>query len=352
MPRYEQGGNPEQNEQHAGRTRERQRQRQGNEAHASTAESPRKTEVTAQLPRPPKYFFAEGLSWLQRKRLERHAFFDLPPGIEMTPERAAQLGEIIETFTDFAEEELGIDLSQRLKNIKKKFHFYDRETFDTVATKIKGKSSPNLHGFTLGTQDMLIAEEQGAEETLATAHHELMHSISPGFMHQPEGNTPRISTTSYHSGNGTLALDEALREITNVELRYLHWSKNPILAAVNSGKTKYIREIIVVDQLLKKVADARNQPYKDVLRHLQRKMFLGKNDGLQIIKDTVTQEEWRIFTQWIAGDHTDKAIQVAAQLGLSEAVKKLHSYNRGEKAKWFGDFSGKFSFTAQAPKDE
>ena len=82
-------------------------------------------------------------------------------------------------------------------------------------------------------------EQPKIEDTLARANHELMHSVTPGLVTLSNGID--ISIGGYDDGIGDiLAIDEALREMTNIELRGRYWDGSQALHNVRLGSTVYI----------------------------------------------------------------------------------------------------------------
>lgn len=295
----------------------------------------------------PRYHFREVTNPLSQLRLSRKAHFELPQDPEKrTPERDRQIKEIATLVDQFARDELGIDLHRRLRKVTNDFHFYDKDTYNRVREQLGLPISEGHLGFTLGSGDMIVLEQPSELATIATTNHELMHRISPGVISRAD--TIDVSVSAYTADTGeTLAFDEALREITNMELRMIHWEGNPILDPVRFGPTLYPWSLVVADELIKKIATKRQQSYKEVLRHLQRGMVMGRNDELSVVISGLNDEEKAIFFNWQDADSPEQAIKVAQGLGLVTAADKLDNYREGQTIRWFDSFKPNFALTAQ-----
>lgn len=257
----------------------------------------------------------------------------VPPELRKSPEREQQVISMVTAFSEFARNELGIDLSKRLPP-KEKFHFFDEKGFHkikkmyTLPPSSVGVYSPSGHIFT--------KEEPTIEDTLGNAQHEMIHVTSFRSINLCEikGKLRIQRDRSGYTNMNNQALsmiDEALTEMTNLEVMADNWKNQPALNQMTIYRYKgigYIEQIIVVDELIKRIADRNGREYKDVLRQLQKGKFLGEMQALRILTDEIGKDGMKMLAKWTLDP--GGSIEIAQALGLTTAQTKLHALKQGQ----------------------
>jgi len=256
----------------------------------------------------------------------------MPPEQEKTPEREQQVMGMTGGLSEFAKEELGINLSKRIPS-GDRFHFFDDSGYQKVRELHGLGSSVGVHS-TSG--HMLAKEEPIIEETLGNSQHELIHVASYRTINpcEIEGG---LWTQRSHSGytnerNQALSMiDEALTEMTNLQVMANHWKNQPALSQMdvaNYGNLGYTEQIIVVDELVKRIADKNGREYKDVLRDLQRGKFLGQTQALRVLTDEVGKDGMKMLAKWTLDP--SESTEIVETLGLTEAQAKIQALRQGQ----------------------
>lgn len=255
-----------------------------------------------------------------------------PLEVEKTPTREQQIVGIKSALFKFAIEHLGIDISKKMPD-SKKFHFIKDKDFQIVRDKYD--LNPATLAVTFMNDETFLTEEQLLENTLGNLQHELMHLVSYRELNIRENNgiiKQEKSRSGYANEKNKvlMIIDEALSEITNIEVMELYWKNEPNLAETrieNYTKIGYIEQIIVVDELLKKVADESGREYTDVLASLQKGKFLGRMQDLRLLTETVGVTRMKTLSAWtLAMDN----ISIAQEFGLTDAVDKINKIRNGE----------------------
>lgn len=257
----------------------------------------------------------------------------MPPEQKKSPEREKQVEGMIEALSEFARDELGIDLSKRIPS-DDRFHFFDNDGYQKVR-ELHGLQ-PGSVGVHSTSGHMLAKEEPVVEETLGNSQHELIHITSYRTINLCEIESG-LWTKRGHSGyanetNQALSMiDEALTEMTNLEVMANHWQNQQALSqmdAGNYGNIGYIEQVVVVDELVKRIADKNGREYKDVLRELQRGKFLGEMQALRILTGEVGKDGMKMLAKWILDPN--ESIEIVQSLGLTEAQTKIQALRQGQ----------------------
>lgn len=236
-------------------------------------------------------------------------------------------------LSEFARDELGIDLSKRIPTVER-FHFFDDDGYQKVR-ELHGLQSGSV-GVHSTSGHMLAKEKPVVEETLGNSQHELIHIISYRTINlcEIEGG---LWTQRGHSGyanerNQVLSMiDEALTEMTNLEVMANNWQKQDALSQMsvgNYGNIGYIEQVIVVDELVKRIADKNGREYKDVLHELQRGKFLGEMQALRNLTDEVGKDGMKMLAKWTLDP--SKSTEIVQTLRLTEAQAKIQAFRQGQ----------------------
>ncbi len=268
----------------------------------------------------------------------------MPPEREKSPERIQQLYGIVHALNEFAKNELRIDLIKRLPGTGQ-FHFFDENGYQELnRTNNRPKGSV---AFCFLGGDISVQEQSSIEETLANANHELIHvtSYQSISLCQERGGYS-IDIEQGHSGyanerNQALAMiEEGLTELTNIQVMMLYWKHEQALTQMDMENYRdigYPEQVIIIDELIKRIAHKQGQPYQDILRGIQRGKFLGQMQSLRIFTEEIGKDGMKILAKWTFGH--DQSVAVAKALGLTEAQKKLHALQAGEKVSFDFPFS-------------
>lgn len=275
------------------------------------------------------------------KHLEAHAL-QMPAEEIKNFERIKQLYAITAAVLEFGRNELGLDLSKRMPKVER-FRFFSEESWFIVRKMYA--LSLGTTGVSFFTGDMFVKEERLIEKTLGTAQHELIHVTSHKSIHLSETSGSMIANKQ-HEGywnclNGAMVLIyEALTEITNIQIMLDYWKKQPSLNNMNIknyGKIGGIEKIIILDEVIRKVARKRSLGYKDVLRHLQRGKFLGQMQALRILTDEVGKSGMKLLAK--GGSHANEVINIARAFSLDTAEAKLEYLLQGKEVQVMEDLS-------------
>lgn len=257
----------------------------------------------------------------------------MPPEQERTPEKGQQIRGMVSALLEFARDELGIDLSKRIPS-DDRFHFFDNNGYQKVR-ELHGLQSGSV-GVHSTSGHMLAKEEIVVEETLANLQHELIHVTSYRTINLCEIDG-KLWTKRGHSGyanerNKALSMiDEALTEITNLQIMANNWQKQDALNQMSVGNYRnigYIEQVIVVDELIKRIADKGVREYKDVLRELQRGKFLGEMQTLRILTDEVGKDGMKMLAKWTIDP--SESTEIVQTIGLTGAQAKIQALRQGQ----------------------
>jgi hypothetical protein len=188
---------------------------------------------------------------------------------------------------------------------------------------------------------MLIMQEAKVLPTLGNANHEIIHAMSRKSI-RPEATKQRRNTVIIpersHDGyasfrHGTFnAVNEVITEMTNVDLMRNYWPAHTELRDAAKGTYNnigYLPQLILLDELLK---DHFTDP-KQVFKHLQKGMFMGKMGMLRAVNDIVGQDTMRNLALLDAEDSVLTA-ELAEELGLIEAVRKIEQLGTHSLLTW------------------
>ena len=119
--------------------------------------------------------------------------------------------------------------------------------------------------------------------------------------------------------------------MSNLEVMSNLWEYQQALSqmdAGNYGNIGYIEQVVVVDELVKRIADKNGREYKDVLRELQRGKFLGEMQALRILTGEVGKDGMKMLAKWILDPN--ESIEIVQSLGLTEAQTKIQALRQGQ----------------------
>jgi hypothetical protein len=235
-------------------------------------------------------------------------------------------------------EDLGLDLSDRRRG-PAYFHVYSEKEYEAVRRQFGlSLGSVAVHS-TSG--HMLIMQEAKVLPTLGNANHEIIHAMSRKSI-RPEATKQRRNTVIIpersHDGyasfrHGTFnAVNEVITEMTNVDLMRNYWPAHTELRDAAKGTYNnigYLPQLILLDELLK---DHFTDP-KQVFKHLQKGMFMGKMGTLRAVNDIVGQDTMRNLALLDAEDSVLTA-ELAEELGLIEAVRKIEQLGTHNLLTW------------------
>ncbi len=259
----------------------------------------------------------------------------MPPELDRSKERDGQVQALNKALQGFARQELEIDLSKRLPTINQ-YHFFDDEGYQKVREM---NNSPSGSVATYSTSGhMLMKEAPSLVETLGNANHELIHVTSYRSINLCELSAKELRTVRAHSGyqnerNKALSLlDEALTEITNIQVMAQHWGGQDQLRnfqAQDYDNIAYIEPVLIVDNLIKKAASNEGREYREVLTELQKGKFLGQAQALRVLTRTIGKEGMKKLAKLI--DSPEEAISFASEMQLADAEDKIKKLHQGEK---------------------
>lgn len=276
----------------------------------------------------------------------------MPPEIERSKERNRQVQALTDATQDFAQQELQIDLSRRLPRLDR-FHFLDKTGYQKVREMYNlNPGSVAVHS-TSG--HILVKEELSATETLGNANHELVHIASYRSINLCEIPEGGIRTNRGHSGytnerNRALSLlDEALTEMTNIQIMAQYWGGENALSDLrvqDYGNIGYVEQVLIVDSLINRAAQAEGRGYKDVLKELQKGKFLGKAQALRVLTRTVGKKGMKNLARMTLSPH--ESLSFASEMRLSDAEEKIKRLRNREKVDLLENIAPGIS--AQLPK--
>lgn len=182
-----------------------------------------------EMPQPDKYRFVGSVKDPQKIEGARQYLeigkVEMPPEQEKSSEREKQLLGIKAALLEFTESELKIDVSKRIPE-NDNFHFLDKSGYQDF--RIMHSLDPRSAGVHTTNGHMIIQEHSKVEDALGIAQHELVHVVSSTTIDLCEVDGA-LQVGSGHTGyvnrkNQALAMvDEALTEMTNVEVMIKYW---------------------------------------------------------------------------------------------------------------------------------
>lgn len=259
--------------------------------------------------------------------LETQSLVIHAPEQEKSPEREQQIRAVADSVLLFAQDELQIDLANRAPNLDK-VHFFSKHNYQMVRDQFR------LRPTTVATytkfSDVLIMESATIEGTLGNLQHELIHLLSYRAKNICGTETEvfvKPGYAGYHNErNQALAMvEEALTEMVNIEVMVRFWGDQEALRDLQVESYKdigYIEQIIIIDELLKRIADTQDTSYLDILRHLQRGKFLGQMQSLRVLTQEIGRWGMKSLAKWTSLD-PNHSIAIAKELRLPVAIDKI-----------------------------
>ncbi|OGG22178.1 hypothetical protein A3D03_02670 [Candidatus Gottesmanbacteria bacterium RIFCSPHIGHO2_02_FULL_40_13] len=248
----------------------------------------------------------------------------------VTNERESQVKGILSALQEYAMNELGIDLRERLPN-ESDIHFFDPKQWK-IFCKQEGMTRDNP-AMNIASGKIYVEEDPDLRLTLQNTGHELIHVVSATNIYSrvDPKDSAAIKTSISHQGfhnyenDALLSLDEAITEITNIQLVTNYWLKNDKLSGLDwSGHDSvgYIKTLVIVDGLIKKVAEQQRVGYLDVLKTLQRGKLLGQMQSLRVLTTAIGKDYMGKLAR-LSDENVIELRQFALDLGLTDTVQKL-----------------------------
>ncbi|MBU1117839.1 hypothetical protein KKD37_02645 [Patescibacteria group bacterium] len=236
----------------------------------------------------------------------------------------------------WGKEKLRIDLSGRMPT-EDGVHFLLEPDFNKIAN-IFG-CEPNVSGFRMPSGEIFIKQQPKLVDTLSIVQHERLHGVSyqkPTAQQIINNRSKEILCSGYsryisgekHYGS----FDEALTEMANLIIIREYWSQQPKLRElriVDQRHIAYPGEILVVDELIKKISEKNGREYKDVFYELMKGKIKGKSRTLRILSDVVGKEGMDVIKKWKASP--DVLLKTMTALKLGRGVIKFEQLRRGSE---------------------
>jgi len=249
--------------------------------------------------------------------------------IPKNPERVDQIDAVSKSVLLWGKRELRVNLAARIPTIGQ-IHFYSRSDYQKI-TKICGLNPNSVASFWPENGNIFVMEDPNPTNTLARLQHEILHRIS--FIAKCKRKDATQIQSGYHNlASKTLGtFDEALTEMANIHIVMKYWGEQPELLSQlkrrNLTKVGYQGEIIVVDELIKRIADIKHQKYEDVFRRLQKGKVKGKIKTIQILAEVLDDEEMKIINEWAPFEECLPRVVKALKVGRIKV--KFDQYERG-----------------------
>ncbi|MFC1722952.1 hypothetical protein ACFL0V_02335 [Nanoarchaeota archaeon] len=222
----------------------------------------------------------DAIELLQKKRTH-----DFSAELPLTDARRKEIKAVQNTVLEFGET-IGIDLTDRLLPIER-HHILEPADYN----RISGRET--TYGWA-GYFDIALKNLANHSRLLGGLCHETLHMASHTELGEHEnviheyGGVQYTRISAGRMSNRFKLLNEAITELTNIEIQRTAWMRNGLLEGHAFGFVEpgYEGVISFIDCMFKDMAEKQGRSYKSVLRDFQRSYFLGNGGSLQMIKDT------------------------------------------------------------------
>jgi hypothetical protein len=233
--------------------------------------------------------------------------------LDISPERKAEIEELLNNQILWAEEYLGLRVKQSLPH-EKKIRFYSLEEFEKIFPESRGRARMEI-----GSKDIFCKEVEGEEQfTLAALNHELVHALASHaiFIERiPKNNDEYgIKLEEFRTGynnprTGAFKyLNEIATEMINIEM--LDFLRKKGGRDHLSGTTvAYHAGVILFDMIIDQAAAKLDISNRDLKKNFYTGYFLGDISKLKFIDDVFGKGALKSMAELTKTDYDREAYQ-------------------------------------------
>ncbi len=240
----------------------------------------------------PRYNFA---TWITAPEIETKAaqYLDTetPPIPEESPTSPALRGKapaLKDALAAYVGRRLGIDIQARFPD-DDHFHFFDAAGYQVIRERF-GMSSDSVAVHSTSGH-LLVQAEDTTANVLGSANHELLHVAGfrlIGIVQSGDNARVERHVAGYldERNDDFLFFNEAMTELTNMDVIRTTWSGTPALAAHADAYTNigYAPAMIFLNALIRDLATKSGHSADEVLATLQVQYFGGGTEGLELLR--------------------------------------------------------------------
>lgn len=282
----------------------------------------------------------------------RHA--PRPPGLDdvsMSDELQARIRGVRAAVSSYFARVHNADVSQRLTD-PEKIYVADQAEY-TVACEAEGVD-PRSAGFCSRGGTLVIKRSDDVLSMLSTMQHELLHPVEYREFVLTGDPTASVDISPLQSGlniyqPGEIGPDgwakreyhrvsESILEMAHFEIVWTEWPKTAGLTDIDPSKVPiaYQADLIVMDEMIKRIADESGRSYVETFRELQSPQLFGGHDAVDTFTRVFGDNE-RDIANWQFTMDMSASLALAEKLGLSAAVAKLKAFNNHEAVQIMDD---------------
>lgn len=267
----------------------------------------------------PKYSFNRSAELTQEERDRIFEYLDnltIDKGgqlLDISPERKAEIEELLNNQILWAEEYLDLRVKQPLPQ-EKKIKFYSLEEFEKIFPESRGRARMEI-----GSKDIFCKEVEGEEQfTLSALSHELVHTLASHHIFaeriRRENNEYSIKLEEFRTGynnprTGAFKyLNEIATEMINIEMLNFLRKKGRRDYLLGTA-VAYHAGVILFDMIIEKAANKLNISSNELRKYFYTGYFLGDIKELKFIDEAFGKGALKTVAELTKTDYNKEVYQ-------------------------------------------